>query len=69
MKEKCVGCGKYVPHRKLVWTADSEGLCLQCCEIKHITASYSTDDELFYPIYETDESFEMAFADMQQVDN
>jgi hypothetical protein len=53
-KEKCVGCGEYVSRKKLVWIADSEGLCFRCCEIKHITPFRSTEDGLFYPIYEPD---------------
>jgi hypothetical protein len=51
-REKCIGCGKYVSRRKLVWTADSEGLCFRCCEIKHIKPFRSPEDGLFYPIYE-----------------
>jgi hypothetical protein len=53
-KEKCVGCGRYFSHRKLVWIADSEGLCFHCCEIKRITPFRSPEDGLLYPIYEPD---------------
>jgi len=27
-KQKCVGCGRWV--RRLIWTHDSEGVCVKC---------------------------------------
>jgi hypothetical protein len=27
-RQKCVGCGRWV--RRLIWTHDSEGLCVKC---------------------------------------
>jgi len=55
-KEKCKECGKYVPRKKFVWTADSEGLCLDCCGIKHITPTFSPDDGLLYAVHEENET-------------
>jgi len=33
-KQKCVACGKWV--RRLIWTHDSEGVCIKCAREKKI---------------------------------
>ena len=48
--EVCKGCGRRVPHTQFVWSADSEGYCLNCA--KERGRVVKGDDGLLYLVRE-----------------